>query len=311
MKQNSWRDVYKVHPAADALPMLDADALRDLGEDIKKNGLRDPIILWSAFSGEGDPQDHTRRHRRDTTTYVLDGRNRLDAMELVGMPTIEHYTSYKDSTPSYYGLAARIPRKFLAGRHVRLDLGSGKWGESPGTEPVAYVISANLIRRHLRPRDLVMHAIAVRASAVGGRAEPIRGVELRDEDGILRQTRSSVRVSPGGRGHKSEATEIAEQTGVPARTVRRVMATGRPTGPADLREARHTARQEAQRKRRSDIGSRLVDAVMARLDRDPFDTIRTLVTAALDEPGEDRLDWGEQLLKSWASTDTLPAADEA
>src|SRR5262249_11773245 len=35
----TWRDVYKVHPAADLFPMQPEDELRKLGEDIKANGL--------------------------------------------------------------------------------------------------------------------------------------------------------------------------------------------------------------------------------------------------------------------------------
>jgi hypothetical protein len=31
-----WRDNYKVHPAADALPMMPDDELAELGEDIKQ-----------------------------------------------------------------------------------------------------------------------------------------------------------------------------------------------------------------------------------------------------------------------------------
>ena len=37
-KPKSWRDVIKVHPAADLLPMMSPDELKTLGEDIKANG---------------------------------------------------------------------------------------------------------------------------------------------------------------------------------------------------------------------------------------------------------------------------------
>src|SRR5438046_8328304 len=39
----SWRNVLKIHPAADLFPMMTADELKALGEDIKKNGLRVPV----------------------------------------------------------------------------------------------------------------------------------------------------------------------------------------------------------------------------------------------------------------------------
>src|SRR5215510_600722 len=69
----SWREVYKVHPAADLFPMLPEYELRKLGEDIRARGLEHPIVLWA--------------ENRDSEVFVLDGRNRLDAMELVGMET--------------------------------------------------------------------------------------------------------------------------------------------------------------------------------------------------------------------------------
>jgi hypothetical protein len=67
-KPKSWRDVLKVHPAADLFPMMPPDELRALGEDIRKNGLRDWVALLDG--------------------KLLDGRNRLDAMELVGIKPI-------------------------------------------------------------------------------------------------------------------------------------------------------------------------------------------------------------------------------
>ena len=64
----SWRDVIEVHPATDLFPLMTSDELKVLAEDIKKNGLKIPVtLLWE--------QGSDRR-------LLLDGRNRLDAMEL-------------------------------------------------------------------------------------------------------------------------------------------------------------------------------------------------------------------------------------
>src|SRR3954454_20315900 len=68
--RSSWRDRLKVHPAADWFPLLPPDELQALGEDIKASGLRVPIVLWQEMP------------RSDL--YLLDGRNRLDAMEATG-----------------------------------------------------------------------------------------------------------------------------------------------------------------------------------------------------------------------------------
>jgi hypothetical protein len=80
----SWRDLYPVHPAADLFPMMSDDELDELGKDIKANGIRAPIALWC--DGEM-PFDRKPTSEIRGTVYVLDGRNRLDAMEKVGLKT--------------------------------------------------------------------------------------------------------------------------------------------------------------------------------------------------------------------------------
>jgi hypothetical protein len=47
----SWRDVLKVHPAAELFPPMSPDELRALGEDIVKHELANPIVLWRADPG--------------------------------------------------------------------------------------------------------------------------------------------------------------------------------------------------------------------------------------------------------------------
>src|SRR4051794_25878741 len=65
-----WRELIKVHPAADLFPMMSDAELAELAADIKKNGVRVPIELYYEADAAG--------------CWVLDGRNRLDAMELAG-----------------------------------------------------------------------------------------------------------------------------------------------------------------------------------------------------------------------------------
>lgn len=73
-KQPSWRAVIPVHPAADLFPMMAPDEKKALGEDIKKNGITVPVTLWKAGNGR---------------LMLLDGRNRLDAMEAAGLPVLD------------------------------------------------------------------------------------------------------------------------------------------------------------------------------------------------------------------------------
>jgi hypothetical protein len=56
----SWRDVLPIHPAAELLPAMSETELRELGEDIKKNGLQAWVTLCNY----------------DNKLCVLDGRNR-------------------------------------------------------------------------------------------------------------------------------------------------------------------------------------------------------------------------------------------
>jgi ParB-like chromosome segregation protein Spo0J len=109
----SWRDFLPVHPACAMFDPLAPDELQALGEDIRKNGLTSPIVVW---------------RQPDTTApgQLLDGRNRLDAMELVGLQVV--------------------------GDDDLIDV---PWIEQvePPIDPFAYVVSANIRRRHLSIED--------------------------------------------------------------------------------------------------------------------------------------------------------------
>src|SRR5262249_58730378 len=64
----SWRDTLPIHPAAALFPRMSSDELRELGKDIRKNGLRSSIALWQPDKG--------------ASALLLDGISRLDAVEL-------------------------------------------------------------------------------------------------------------------------------------------------------------------------------------------------------------------------------------
>src|SRR5262249_56978715 len=69
----SWRDTLPIHPAAELFPLMSEAELLALGKDIRNHGLRSPIYLWS--DGKSPVQ-------------LLDGRNRLDAIEIEIGPAI-------------------------------------------------------------------------------------------------------------------------------------------------------------------------------------------------------------------------------
>lgn len=142
---SEWRKRFKVHPAADLFPMMSDEELRELGEDIKAHGLRKRIVFLQGSELE-----------------LLDGRNRLEAMERAGV-----------------------------------ELEAKHWTPTNPSDPVAYVLSANVHRRHLtkEQRATLIVAEALRhdgegSSWQGKTADPIKAaaVATASKDGISKRT---------------------------------------------------------------------------------------------------------------------------
>jgi hypothetical protein len=115
-EKKSWRDVLLIHPAAKLFEPLPDSDLKALGEDIKKNGLREPITLW--FS---DPDGESNEPE------LLDGVNRMNAMEAEGIAVVRD---------EWRG----------GGIHQLLVAWKGLY---PPNNPYTYARSANVLRRHL------------------------------------------------------------------------------------------------------------------------------------------------------------------
>src|SRR5215475_15498561 len=126
---SSWRSILPIHPAAELFPRMSPDELRALGEDIIKNGLTSPIVLWQPDS--------------KSPARLLDGISRLDAIEIAtGSPVIV-------GAPS-----------IMAGQHF-LDCDKVIVLDK-SVDPYTYVISANIHRRHLttdQKRELIAKLI--------------------------------------------------------------------------------------------------------------------------------------------------------
>jgi hypothetical protein len=88
-KASSWRDFLPIHPAAELLPRMLDDDLRELGEDIKKNNLRAAIAVW--------------KEQKHLPVQLLDGRSRLDAMEAVGIKIKIEFCGTRDASPEADG----------------------------------------------------------------------------------------------------------------------------------------------------------------------------------------------------------------
>jgi len=112
----SWRDVLPIHPAAELFPLMSPDELHKLAADIKGHGLRHSTSIIEDADGN---------------VLLLDGRNRLDALALLGEEITLDNSFIFEQVPS--------------------DI-----------DPFAYVISANIHRRHLsaeKKREVIANLI--------------------------------------------------------------------------------------------------------------------------------------------------------
>jgi hypothetical protein len=119
----SWRDILPIHPAARLLPPMSDDELRVLGQDIRKHGLHEPVTLQVC---EG-------------VLVLIDGINRLDAMEREGFALVQD--GKLDKTLGHKALGLE---PLTGGAYAELD---------SDVDPYAFVISANINRRHLTAKQ--------------------------------------------------------------------------------------------------------------------------------------------------------------
>jgi N6-adenosine-specific RNA methylase IME4 len=115
------------HPVADIFPLIEGDEFAAVVEDIRANGLREPVVLH-----EGK---------------ILDGRNRYRACE-----------------------AASVACRFE---------------QYAGDDPVGFVISMNLRRRHLDESQRAMVAAKLATLRDGQRADLVEGLPIGRASGLL------------------------------------------------------------------------------------------------------------------------------
>jgi len=189
----TWRDKYKVHPAADVFPMMSDEELEALGQDILENGLREPIKIMRVRKAK-----QIAENAFSQPTMLLDGRNRLEAMERVGIDLDSCAVKYQ------FVNSSRPPFTFDA---------------------VAYIISLNIHRRHLTKQqqaELIVAAVKagekprqVEVVSRGGRGKvntvKAKAVKIAEQAGVSKSTveRAIVAVDAKERGAVPRPNKIA------------------------------------------------------------------------------------------------------
>jgi hypothetical protein len=149
----NWRDHLPVHPAADLFPLLaetDPKALQVLAEDIRKNGLHAPIILAS-IALCNDAGMTTGKYNKP---MLLDGRNRLDALALLGWLEVAE----KPKRRPDHRLHDHIPVKVKDDIDWEVEFKFVSTTETASEVLYETAISLNLHRRHLtaeQKRELI------------------------------------------------------------------------------------------------------------------------------------------------------------
>lgn len=203
-----WRDVLLIHPAAELFPLMTPEELRELADDLLTNGLRERVNLFD------DPE---------LGVCVIDGRNRLDALALLGETDFD---PHNEPVPHFY-------------RFVGQD-------KCKPFDPVGYVISKNVRRRHLTPeqrRDVIAKLLAL---------DPAKSNrQLAAQVGVSHVTVGAVRSELEATGHQLEMTVGRDGK---ARPVHRValpkLSDFEPKAqltPGELREAGAALRREGER----------------------------------------------------------------
>lgn len=184
----TWRDLITIHPAAELFPMMGDEELRALGDDIKKHGMKQPLVFYSNVRRHlsGDPQHQVDGQKKAHQAKVamqlplIDGRNRLAAMALVGI---------------------------LDAEALQKAANNGKiiWGEDT---PEAFVVSANIRRRHLtgeQKRELIRKLV---------KAQPEKSDrQIAATAKVDHKTVAAVRTEVEGRGEIPHAETRTDSKG--------------------------------------------------------------------------------------------------
>jgi hypothetical protein len=231
-KPFNWRDHLDVHPAAELFPPMSTAELEALARDIKVNGLETKVTIWSETIG--------------SRTMLLDGRSRLDALALLGWLCVDDKRN-----PCTTKCWDNANRKWIENN----DLCPCRITEyTVDSDPYAYVVSANIHRRHLtaeQKRDLIAALLKTRPE--------------QSNRSIAKQTKTdhktvaSVRTESEGRGEIPHIETRLDSKGrqQPAKKQKATVAKGKQVDAG-------VAPQKPEKTKRPGVSSR--DAALERFD---------------------------------------------
>ena len=177
----SWRDHKTIHPAAAVFPALPDDELRKLAHDIDRHGLRAAIQTRTVAGPNGGVE------------FVIDGVNRLDAMESLGWQIINEKGEWIGELATVPGTKSKVEH-FVGRTHAQV---------------AAEVIGFNIQRRHLSKQEQVELIDAVlRAATI--------------ESANIARSFSPVPGKKGGstKGHTGRVVEESKKLGISERTAK-------------------------------------------------------------------------------------------
>jgi ParB-like nuclease domain len=134
-KKTGWRDILPIHPAAELTPLMTEDDLRGLADDIERNDLLVKVTV----------------SEQDGVMQLIDGRNRLDALELLGREIFVSKYSQRTITtdPHQKRMTNKTRRALVDADTDRRSLSQDIFRRECIENPYAYVRSKNLERLHL------------------------------------------------------------------------------------------------------------------------------------------------------------------
>lgn len=182
--------MYEYHEIASIFPMMDDASLSDLADDIKANGLREPIWFYDG--------------------KILDGRNRFRACGLVGVEPA--FREYDGDDPTAFVISMNLKRRHLdesqrAMVAARLaTLGDGQRADYAGASNEAPVVTqasaaelVNVSRPSVQRARVVLQegTPEIIGEVDGGRLSVSRAVEMIRTPHVARATGVNEWYTPG------------------------------------------------------------------------------------------------------------------